>query len=280
MKKILKPIILSVVLIMLLSTLTGCQELDDMRSTHAVWTEKGAKDSITFNGVEYKRIYAENVPSVYDEKYEVICVTEPDVPVLLASSMCDTFNITKDENFIVGYISHETYDEVSVSDAVTDNFLDKFYELGGEYCLFCKADIYEDVMKEIEDGIEYTDYNYQYVTEDGELSYYLLTDEEKDAVNKVLKEVEPEQNTDYVSSYYPSVYLSSVNENYCFCADYNYEILWDEFDDNKYTLVTYPLVQKYGMEYEDYGTSYEVPDELTATFDKITKIAKDTQDNY
>ena len=40
------------------------------------------------------------------------------------------------------------------------------------------------------------------------------------------------------------------------------------------------LVQKYGMSYEDYGTSYEVPDELTATFDKITKIAKDTQDNY
>ena len=280
MKKILKPIILSVVLIMLLSTLTGCQELDDMRSTHAVWTEKGVHDSITFNGVEYKRINVENAPDVFEIDARIIHVTEPDVPVLLASSKSELFDISEDENFMCGYMPYETYVADSVSDAITNNILTKAYGSSGDYWLFCKADLYDDVMKEIKDGIEYTDYGYQYTNVDGISSYYYLTDEENDAVNKIIKEVEPVQNTDYVSDYSTSVWLTPVSKSHNFSAGYNYEILWDEFDDNKYTLVTYPLVQKYGMSYEDYGTSYEVPDELTATFDKITKIAKDTQDNY
>ena len=210
MKKTVKPIILLVVLIMVLSTLTGCKELDDMRSTHAVWTEKGVHDSITFNGVEYKRINVENAPDVFEIDARIIHVTEPDVPVLLASSKSETFDISEDENFMCGYMPYETYVADSVSDAITNNILTKAYGSNGDYCLFCKADLYDDVMKEIKDGIEYTDYGYQYTNVDGISSYYYLTDEENDAVNKIIKEVEPVQNTDYVSDYSTSVWLTPV----------------------------------------------------------------------
>lgn len=267
MKKTVKPIILLVVLIMLLSTLTGCKELDNLRSTHAVWTEKGVYDSITLNGVEYKRINIENAPSVFKTKPDIIYLTDPDVPVLLASSMSETFDISEDENFIFGYIIDPSYTDGYTSDRLSDTFISGYNEQGpSEYSLFCKADIYEDVMKKIESGIEYTDYVYEYVDPDTRmLNNYFLKDEENKAFKKVLEEVKPieENQSDY--GIYMSVMIENVSDDHYFSNNF-YDISWN-LDEDQYIISYYSEATRTWY-------TYEVPKEMNDTFDKITEKAK------
>ncbi|MBQ8538949.1 MAG: hypothetical protein IJ433_04795 [Ruminococcus sp.] len=262
MKKLFKPTILVVLIIMMLSTLTGCKELDSMRKVHAVWTEKGVYDSFTLNGVEYKKVLADNLPYVYQMSEEQIFVTEPDVPVLLAASNGITFSKSRDGNFICGYL----YDDPTIEYALNHAFsASEYINSGTNYVLYCKADIYEDVLEIINNGIEYNNYAYLYYDyEDGmsTASYYYLTDEENEAINKIIKEAKPTDDFD-MDDNYSNLYISTVSEDHYFTDSVEYEILFSN-DDSKYVFTYYSAV-------EEEWLSYQVPEDMTDTFDKITE---------
>ena len=91
MKKMKRWIALLVALLMCLS-LCGCQALDDMRATHAVYQEDG---SILWNDVVYRKLENVDQIDVLDVSYDYawIYVTESDVPVLLINWFGEEFDV-------------------------------------------------------------------------------------------------------------------------------------------------------------------------------------------
>ena len=109
MEKILKISALALVIAMLCLSITGCAALDERKDTHAVWTQKGSKDSITYNGEVYKLLENEdsNNPLYNSDWALLVNVTEPNVPALFSNRFGIDLHLSTDENYITGYL----YDE-------------------------------------------------------------------------------------------------------------------------------------------------------------------------
>lgn len=262
MKKNTKFLVLVLALLMMCLCLTGCDELDNMRDLHATWTTEGNTDSITYNGVEYKRIYGSNLPDpMFSSQFQMIFVTEPDVPVLLSQTQGVALSISYDEHFIVGTL----YDDYTAEyDMLYSSIAYGYEEL--EKVLYCKADIYDDIVAKINDGIEYTKYGYEYYTYDeesyiDEYNYYYLTDEECDAINKVVKEVEPVYNSQIAYEHRWIIDLDKISDDGYF-AKFSYEIYADNLD--QYYLTNY-------SETIDEYTHYKVPDDMSDIFEQIVE---------
>ena len=260
MKNVKKFIALVVALLLMSVSLCGCSELDDMREAQAFWTTEDSIDSITYQGVEYKKMDVTNPPDpLYNrDDLKFIYVTESDVPVLLSQHLSeyDTFHISEDHSFIYG--SMYNY---------------KIY--APEAVLYCKADMYNDMMSKFNEGIEYTKYGMGYYvfdenTGDTTWDYYYFTQEQIDAVNKVLKEVEATQDDsiDVEQSYVCQV--DKISEDDYF-GRYAFDIYTDF--EGSYWIVQY-------SDALELCTCYEVPKELNDFFAELEKMAFQYENSF
>ncbi len=262
MKKNTKFIVLIIALLMLCLCLTGCSELDTMREQQAFWTEKGSIDSITYNGTEYKILPGNNHPIPLGYKHNPIFVTDPDVPVLLSNEFSTYMNLSDDGNFLTGFVypyPKTTY----ISDEGTE-------------ATYCKADIYDEVIAKINEGIEYTSYCYQYWIYDDEADsdecyYYYLTDEEADAINKVAEEVKPVFDSEIPYETLWLAPLEKVSEDNYFVKS-SFELYYDDYDDTYYLVSFSPSLETH--------SHYEVPKKMNDIFDKISEKAIEGNDYY
>ncbi len=100
MKRTVKIISLLLAILVIGAALTGCNKLDEMRATHAVWTSQDNGDSITLGDKVYKRT---KVPSrILNMGKDVILlsITDNDVPVLLSEEFGNTGRLSADGKFI------------------------------------------------------------------------------------------------------------------------------------------------------------------------------------
>ena len=254
MKKNTKFLVLLLALLMMCLCLTGCDELDYMRESQAFWTVDGNTDSITFDGVEYKRLDATNPPNpMYNSNYtDAVFVTDSDVPVLLSRDYCVSLNISEDKNFIYGYVFDDYTNEVY-----------GVYDGDGREAVYCKADIYDEVMEKINEGIKYTNYGFGYSYWDDEKNedvweYYYMNDTETKALNKVFED--PKLLTyDEVDTYEYITDFNKVSDDKYF-GQGGY-IIYSDGRDSYY-------IGKYSETLEE-EVYYAVPEELNDTFREI-----------
>ena len=274
MKKSVK-ILLSIALIAVMClSLCGCQELDDMRAMHAVWTNEGSRDSITLNGNEYIKAQGKNIYNLLYKSIECsnIYVTKKDVPVLLSSSKGETFIITDTKEIIFGNSSAAP--EVSYSVSVpTDIFFTESYSYvsSEEDTIYVRKDIYNKIKDKLNSDVEYTTYGYSYYYFDEEKQtevgkYFYMTDEQTKLINDILKNVEPEYDSGMT---FGSAYIATVNKissDHLF-GDYAFDLYYDIDSDSYYLELLNDISSEYTY------SLYKVPREHTNTFRVITKDA-------
>lgn len=273
MKKATKLFALIVAILMMCLCLSGCDELDDLRTHHAKFVKADDYSAVTLNGQLYKRISGDitDLNPLYNSRnYEVISLTNPDVPVLLSDYYGDYLDISDSGIFMYGYINEDGYYYESITGYTGNSF----------EVLYCRDDKYEEVSQIIEDGIEYTKYGYGYWTydeddinsselyeyEDDEYNYYLLSEEECDTIDEIIKNTEPIIDAETPYDYYYLVMLDNISEDGYFSKE-SYEIYTDDL--GNYTLNLYSYVT------DEYKTYY-VDEKYNDIFDKLTsKVDKD-----
>lgn len=274
MKKNIKFSVLIIALLMLCLCLTGCSELDTMREQQAFWTEKGSIDSITYNGIEYKKLPGYEPPAPTGHQFQPVFVTDADVPVLLSNELSTYMDLSDDGNFLTGFVTMTPEHDVITMYTPLTNTSYSSYE-GGD-ATYCKADIYDEVVAKIEEGIEYTSYGYEYwvfneETDTHDYKYYFLTDEESSAINEVVEEVKPvpESDISYKTLWIAS--LDKISEDKYF-AKTSYEIYYDDYLDTYYLVYYSPSLGTH--------THYEVPKKMNDIYDKISEKAVDGNNYY
>lgn len=263
MKRITRIFLAILVLITMCLCLCGCDELDTLRSEQAFWEQEGNYDTIIYKGVKYKRFELEDYyDTMYNsDEHKTIMVTDPDVPVLLSLSMGDAFTISDDGNFIhvdtfsYNYYNYYLEDEPSFSSNIILNY--------------CKEDIYEQVIKEVENGINFTGYGttlekYNAYTGEFTYDYYYFTENETKAINNVLENVEPE----YVDAMDSLWSLDKISDSKYFCEYWAYEIA---LINSQYYIVQYDVTS-------DLILSYKATDEVNEIFSSIYNYH--TEDTY
>ncbi len=263
MKNKTKIMVLILALLMMCVSFSGCAELDQMRKEHAVWTTKGSTDSITYMGNEYIKLPGVNNPTPMGLNVSPVYVTDSGVPVLLSHELSTLMELSEDGNFLTGYVYDDSYYEYSYTSSGTST---REY-ISSNYVIYCKADIYDDVTTKINEEIEYPYYGYNYfvydeITGTDEYSYYYLTEEEIDAINTVIKEVEPVTDNNVVNHMW-LVSLDKISKNKYFMLE-SFEIFIDDY--NRYYLASYSYT------FDEY-TIYQVPDEMKNIFDHIVEAA-------
>ena len=160
MKKFLKPAITVLALTLVGSALFGFIAVasDDIPKQNAVWTTEGNRDSITYQNIEYKKIDADiNVMPLNCRDYNIedglITITEPEDSSLFFKKDRFCAALSFDRNFITTDIDNN---EITYRDLIKASANDDTMEV------YCKADIYDNIMAEIKAGINYTDYGYAY----------------------------------------------------------------------------------------------------------------------
>lgn len=251
MKNKRKFLVMILALLIMCLCLTGCDELDDMRAKQAFWTTELDRTSITYNNTEYKALdlrgsYGNPLYNV--NASEQVSITEKDVPVLLSNSYGMSGDISKDEVFIQTWL----YDETTYS---------------SNEALYCRADMYDSVSKTIADGIEYTNYGTGFFKWNekemqNEWIYHYFTEEETEAMDKVLDEVKPVYHSNIqIEGYYVTA-IDKVSEDKLF-GSYNYELYTD--DSGNYFILKL-------AEFSDDYSYYEVPTELSPIFENIENM--------
>lgn len=277
MKKNRKFLILLLALAMMCLCLTGCDELDTMKQSHGHWVTEGDTSSFNLNDETYVLLEdAENLNPMYNSQHEdIIYITDPDVPVLLSTSYSNTFEISDDGNFVVGSLPYNYKAEYKDSTFLFSPIITVSESMDGEAVTYCKEDIYNEVSKKIAEGIEYTGYGYSYFITDRSsymdtYHYYYLSDEECEAINKVVETVKPITGSDmpYYEGYMLS--LDKISEDKMF-AESSYDINRNAYGD--YSLDHYSFVT------EEY-TSYIVPEKYKDIFDKITEKSEEQYKAY
>lgn len=290
MKKLTKITALAVAVIMLCLSLSGCASLDLKREMHANWTNEKGIDSITTSDGETYVLLDNEVANIimYDTYlWNDVWVTDKDVPVLLSDSYGTNLSITSDKDFIYGYIEG-TIDSDGVFctldiDGGTVPFIGGLsayfiYTKEGTYpdktsgkdVLYCKESIYDDIMSQIENGIEYTHYGYEYYVLDDEYTqvpkdYYLSKDEAK-IIEKIFKEVKPKTNNeDIYEDYYNLTSLCHYSDDRNF-GEYTCEV-FSSYNYDEYIIGVY-------IESLDTYDCYKVPQKYLDDVKKIFKNAE------
>ncbi|MBQ3183897.1 MAG: hypothetical protein IJB57_09545 [Clostridia bacterium] len=238
MKRLLKTITIILSLILLCSLFTGCNELDEMKAQHAILNEDG---NVIFNGSTYLPLETINSNNFNPNTVsETVYVTEEDVPVLLSNLFSDY------------------YGDITADGSVMKLYSSSLRDYPPTIMYFCREDRYDEVSAKAKDEeivAEVYTYSYGYYDDNGNhaSAIYMLTEEEMDAVDRVL-------NTQVK-------YRVSFDERLC-CAEICQGTRDQVFMYEKANLYlvdgTYWLKDMDG----DYVT-HEVPEELTALFDKM-----------
>ena len=290
MKKLTKITALAVAVIMLCLSLSGCASLDLKREMHANWTNEKGIDSITTSDGETYVLLDNEVANLimYDTYlWNEVWVTDKDVPVLLSDSYGTNLSMTSDKDFIYGYIEG-TIDSDGVFcpldiDGGTVPFIGGpsayfIYTKEGTYpdktsdkdVLYCKESIYDDIMSQIKNGIEYTHYGYEYYVLDDEYmdvpkDYYLSSDE-ADLIEKIFKEVKPKTNNeDIYEDYYNLTSLCHYSDDRNF-GEYTCEV-FSSYNYDEYIIGVY-------IESLDAYDCYKVPQKYLDDVKKIFKHAE------
>lgn len=267
MKKLIKPLALALAIVIVITMLFSITvfALDDSSAHHAVWTSKDNKDSITYKGVEYKKL-----PINYQAIYKLTDSGENELFVTNNNALAEFISIlgmgmilSHDGNFITTSFSnisdsYETYFGVNTDKKDLNNI--EYINL-----VYCKADIYDDVMKYISKGLEFTDYYYLYAADSEDSTSYgneitFLNKEEIAAINQVISNTTPLDNytvdlekCDYIS-------LRNTDTNHYFKNEDRCVVAQDE--NGKFFVM--PLSNEDG-----HYTHYEVPDSMNEIFTKI-----------
>ena len=239
MKNSKRWIALLLALLMCLS-LCGCDELDDMRSTHAFWQEDG---SILWNGNVYRRLGDEDTRMELDIVYDnlSINVTAKDVPVLLSGVFGDPFDVCADGTLL------ESYD----------------WQVG--YVMYCREDVYAETEAYLKNGFELAAYYYSYFDEDYNSYNYYLTESQTDAINEVLETVIPASDAEYEDEpIWDSLILHGCDESHRFSQSYLLD-LW-------MTETGYFLVSEDGV--------YPVPETFHPIFNDIVKAYEESKGDW
>lgn len=239
MKKCKRWIAVLLVSLMCLS-LCGCQELEDMRASHAIWQEDG---SIKWNGNVYRLL--ENAPDELQVYGGVtVYVTEADVPVLLSPEFGEYFNSSKDGMLLRGF---------------------NVYDMVGRY-IYCREDRYEEIAEYLQQTTEmkemnhYFYYYWSYETDEQEV-YYFSLDQEKvmdDLMANLIFEPASVDFYHYTGSEDFSVSVGECDEKHLFYEDYVLEIIFRG--------------GKYYLNRADGGYVAEVPAEYYGTMDDIVRM--------
>ncbi len=238
MKKMKRIVALSVALILVCFSATGCNAIDEMRNNQAFYTETGG---VKLRGTDYLPLPENEYfrPFKRDDS-AVIRITEPDVPVLLSAEFGDYSTLYNDGEILYS------------------NYMDVYY---------CRVDKYPEYNAVLSAPFEPTGYCYTYrVLNTDTLEYiehiYQLTAEQVKAVDEIRATVTPtvqDENADYTYDYF--VALDACDDTM---------LLRDEavsiaISGNEYTIVR----PNYNGERED--LQYTVPPEYSAMFDSIVK---------
>lgn len=183
MKKIGKKLTLILILCLMMTTLTGCLSIDEIRGEQAFWMD-AEKKTISWKGEEYNLLFDENNENYY-LNYSIdsmINVTDQDVPTLLA--------------FFYGEEAYASGDERLIC--------------VGENTIYCKSEIYDEIKKMTESEISYDRYTFDVYGEFDEMSTLVLTKEESLQFETILKEAFSQKRVDiyekdfkYIGDIYP-----------------------------------------------------------------------------
>lgn len=209
MKKCKRWLAIVFVSLMCLS-LCGCQELDDMRASHAVWQEDG---TILWNGNVYRLL--ENAPDEL-QAYggSTVYVTEADVPVLLSAEFGEYFTSSKDGMLLRGY-SYNAFDVIA-------------------HIIYCREDRYEEITEYLQQTTEmkemnhYFYYYWSYETDEQEV-YYFSLDQVKvmdDLMANLIFEPALDDFYHYTDLEEFSVSVGKCDEKHLFHEDYVLEIIF------------------------------------------------------
>lgn len=239
MKKTFKLIAIFCITALLALTLCGCDALDEMRASQVFYTDDG---NLIYGGAEYK--YLTDGDSGIDPFYnseQTVYLTDKDVPVLLSAFFGEMADLSADERFI-----------------------------GNGLFIYCRADCYDEMASRIEKGFVAETYCYEYYNFRMEESiFYVLTDDEKEAVNKVITTVTPTTLPDGVSlNPLESVELELCSKDMLFRTD-SFELCVTE--NSSYYLTDFT---------ESDTLIYNVPDELKPVFAKILKPVTELANSY
>ncbi len=194
MKNLIKIASLVLCLILICMTLCSCMQLDEMKYNHAVFT-KDDNSELLFRDNTYKRIDIKDSFIIRNESYDGT-VSEPNVPILLASSFGTTICYSRtDETPTILMIPY--YDMFKQ----TAYYNDKGEEAIAFFCLESEYDRLKDISENAQFDhmyIEYYDYNEGADVFNG---YYSLEKTElidkkyQDAIERTIKNKKAEKIT-------------------------------------------------------------------------------------
>lgn len=244
MKKATRLIALFATLVLVCLSATGCNAIDEMREHHGYYTEAG---SIMLGDTEYLLLPENEYFSPFGSSDEVIYATQKDVPLLLCAFVGDELIPYNDGMILVDWYS-EVY--------------------------YCRADKYDEVAAQMAGEFTPTGYCYTYSafntkSESYEERAYLLTEEQKNAVRRVLATVEGVERADNAQYTYDYVINLEV------CTDNM--LLRNRWLDIEKTDGTYYIVN-YNESLKDNGVEYTVPFAYNTVFDAILKNKIDAEE--
>ncbi|MBR3978246.1 MAG: hypothetical protein IKJ94_01320 [Oscillospiraceae bacterium] len=163
MKRNAKPVLVLLTAVGLLLSLCGCSGLENMRNKQAFPGEKG---EVLWKGTVYKALPGnENFYVETGDYSKLVYVTEPDVPVLLSSMFSEM-------------------DLYPSGDGVFLEDLD-----AGIY--YCREDRYEDILRRMQEEFVPELVCYCYTEYPEAEAYYILTEEQVEAIELILQSVAP-----------------------------------------------------------------------------------------
>ena len=246
--------------------LCGCDELDQMKSEQATWTDKDNYESITYNGDTYKMIPSsltkdlDATPSLITDTS--VYITNPDVPVLLSHTQGIAFKTNADKSIIYGTIDPTDGPISYYVDCIVDYSVE---DINAWFTIYCRSDLYDEVIASLKEGLTYTDYGFSYYRYDEETEEYSegfqkLTKEQKAVIDEIEKTC---KQTKHDEIYMPAMHVTQlikISDNDLFYTDH-----WEIFtnlENDSYYLV-----------FNNYNTnksfSIDVPQKYNKTFDKI-----------
>lgn len=257
MKKYLKYILISVILIISALSLCSCKELDQMRDVHAIYDSSG---NIIFHNAVYKQLQytGDYYPNIVSDKRGA--VTEPDVPVLLSTAIGQSTVISEDEAFLIvsGYNSPSADYSYAYS----------------EY-LYVREDKYDEIAEKMKNPnfssylICYDRYNPK--TYIWESKCHILTESEKNAIENILSGEGTESDLSMGFQYYSQINISrGTSDGFLINSRGGVTLYFDESD-------FYLEIYSEGDGTETYGDGkfiiYKVPSEYKSIFEGLKKYS-------
>ncbi len=243
MKRLLRLISLSLVIIVLCASFTGCDRMiKDILASEVTKLENG---NLRVDGNEYVMLpegdYILNYS--YADFDRFLFMAEEGVPTLISYSGYENdARITKDGVFI------ETYASVYYGD------VEAYY---------CRADLYDSVAVQIKNGIEYPLYGYEIPLDDVGYEYETtyLTEEQVSLVNEIFETAMPRVvSADVQWEYDSSVAIGSYSRDGFFYKDvcclclYNGSLYLEVYD---------------WVNYDETTTLYRIPEKYRPVFEEI-----------